>query len=54
VDLASLATIYFAPLGGPGNLLLNPTCHISALPDNIINFNDFEVLAQHWLEGTVP
>jgi len=54
VDLADLANLCFAWLSSSGEPDWDQIYDISIPPDNIINFKDFSVLAQYWLEGTPP
>ena len=54
VDSADLATLCFAWLSRVGEPSWNPICDIAVPPDDIINFKDFQILAENWLEGTVP
>jgi len=38
----------------PNQLNWNSTCDISNPKDNVIDWKDFAVFAQHWLEGVGP
>jgi hypothetical protein len=52
VDELDLRTLCAAWLAGHGQPRWNPVCDIALPPDNIINFRDFDVLAQNWLQGS--
>jgi hypothetical protein len=52
VDLTDLANFCFAWSTSPGDPEWNQVYNIHIPPDNVINFKDFSVLAQYWLEVT--
>ena len=58
LGLAGVSTSFYAPLEVPTNLVVrvpDPATDPNYYPSNpdIVNFQDYDVLAEHWLEGPI-
>jgi hypothetical protein len=51
VDFTDFAILANAWLSDPTQVNWNVRCDIAEPPDNVIDILDFEIFAQHWLEG---